>query len=287
MLKSIDKQFRQARRSVLRRLVDTREGRRLYADCAPPEVDYIVVSDGENRLICDPCEAVGRRILLSGGWQKRQTEAAIAHVASVRGHLANTAVLELGANIGSQTVYFARSGQFARIVAVEPAPANAAVLRSNVVLNGFTESVTVIEAAVSTLDGRVSLYLCDENSGSHSMIGTDGGASVEVESLSLPTLLARANLSPADIGFAWVDIEGLDKVIVPALVELVGDRVPIHLEFAPHPAAPDEDRAFLRVLKDRFSQIHRYDRETEAFVIIDPERLAATPVHCDSLVLNP
>ncbi len=48
-------------------------------------------------------------------------------------------LLEIGANIGTHTVYFAVTGRFGRIVSVEPDPRNLSFLRKNVALNGITE----------------------------------------------------------------------------------------------------------------------------------------------------
>lgn len=59
-------------------------------------------------------------------------------------------VLELGANVGYHTV---RGGlalaDGARLVAVEPHPGSAAILRANVSLNGLDDRVEVVEAAAS------------------------------------------------------------------------------------------------------------------------------------------
>ena len=63
-------------------------------------------------------------------------------------------ILDLGANVGYASVYFALRHPTARVIAVEPEPSNVAVLRRNV---AGLPSVAVVEGAVWPHSGRVSL----------------------------------------------------------------------------------------------------------------------------------
>jgi FkbM family methyltransferase len=67
-------------------------------------------------------------------------------------------VLDIGANTGAYSLMAARLAPSARIIAVEPHPANAERLRANLELNG-ARRVSVIEAAAGATEGSLALTI--------------------------------------------------------------------------------------------------------------------------------
>ena len=57
--------------------------------------------------------------------------------------------IDIGAHIGSVAIPLAIDHPDLRVIAVEPVPENAVVLRTNIEFNGLTDRVTVVEAAAS------------------------------------------------------------------------------------------------------------------------------------------
>jgi len=75
---------------------------------------------------------------------------------------------DVGANIGIYSLLAARLvGPTGKVIAVEPEPANAALLRKNIALNQY-KHVEVIEKAISERPGILELYLSNY-AGSHSI----------------------------------------------------------------------------------------------------------------------
>ena len=73
-------------------------------------------------------------------------------------------VVDAGANLGYFSVLAsALVGEQGRVVAFEPEPRNAALLRDNLALNGFSERCLVYEAALGDGDAEVTLYLHPDN----------------------------------------------------------------------------------------------------------------------------
>ncbi|MGH2550437.1 MAG: FkbM family methyltransferase, partial [Thermomicrobiales bacterium] len=73
-------------------------------------------------------------------------------------------VIDLGANIGLFTIWAARTFPHSRVIAIEPDPDNAALLRRNLALNGIEHRVDVMEVAagakadtISFITGRAEL----------------------------------------------------------------------------------------------------------------------------------
>src|SRR5215471_19198125 len=103
---------------------------------------------GDVRFFVDPSDrVVGAWLMWHGGWQRREIDQAIA-VLAASGRLTPDAVfVDVGANIGTHTVYALRTGRVGRAVAFEPEPKNARLLRMNIETNGLADRITVIEKA--------------------------------------------------------------------------------------------------------------------------------------------
>jgi FkbM family methyltransferase len=67
-------------------------------------------------------------------------------------HSART-IVDVGANIGIATVWFAERAQQARILAVEPSPVALAVLETNLVANRLDDRVSVVPLALGGMRG--------------------------------------------------------------------------------------------------------------------------------------
>jgi FkbM family methyltransferase len=123
-------------------------------------------------------------------------------------------ILDLGANAGFTAVYFARVYPKAHLACMEPMPDNLAILRENLSLNGV--SAQVFAAAVGVDDGRLTMTE-DARDYGHKVAGIRygrgvSGAAVDVEALSIPTVLER--LGWDRIGLLKVDIEGCEGVLL-------------------------------------------------------------------------
>ncbi|MBI2716571.1 MAG: FkbM family methyltransferase [Rhizobiales bacterium] len=115
-------------------------------------------------------------------------------------------ILDLGANIGLTTVYFARIFPAARLACVEPVPSNLRLLEQNLMLNGI--QATIFPAAVHPTDGSVLMELDGRDYG-HKVARNAANnltTTLSVPAVSVPTILQR--LAWDRIGLLKVDIEG-------------------------------------------------------------------------------
>lgn len=127
-------------------------------------------------------------------------------------------VVDLGANAGFTSIYYSRHAPGARLIAVEPHPGNAAVLRANFALNGVKADVAEAACVCSDQDS-VPLRVHPKDYG-HFVDGTanewsekEAGADViQVPGLSLPTLFRHYGLERVSI--LKIDIEGYEKTLL-------------------------------------------------------------------------
>ena len=108
--------------------------------------------------------------------------------------------VDVGANIGTHTVYALRTGRFGRAVAFEPEPKNARLLRMNIEANGLADAVTVIAKAAGEREGSATLYLHPRNKGAHA-IGTppsdDGLERIDVPVVRVENALGELGVTAA------------------------------------------------------------------------------------------
>ena len=110
-------------------------------------------------------------------------------------------LVDLGANIGLTSVYLHRQLRPDYVIAVEPDPANVALLRHNLAQNGVPS--LVVEAAAGPVDGSASFRReRDSNLGR-----VDASGELEVDVLSIGSILDRLPDRPGKV-FVKMDIEG-------------------------------------------------------------------------------
>ena len=129
---------------------------------------------------------------------------------------------DLGANIGFYATIAARIvGPRGHVYAFEPHPESAAAVVRNAQLNDL-QNVTLVAAAVSDRDGRLSLSL-SESSATHRLGGGDAG--VEVDVVALDSWAARTGSRAPT--FVMIDVEGAELDVLRGMRDLLGRARPV------------------------------------------------------------
>lgn len=281
--------LRRRARSFADSWLATPRGSRFVLRAVAAHNKFVFADFGDHSLVFDGSEFIGRNLFWNGQWQRKSTEAAISFTADVMGPDWSGAFLEFGANIGSQTVYAALSGQFSRFIAVEPDPNNLSLLETNIRLNSMTDRTTVCRVAVSDASGAAKLQRVQSNSGCSTLRETsqpvnEGGSQVrevEVPVVRADDLLSDLNILPTDVAMVWIDVEGLERQVLRGMPRILAARVPLHIEYTPFWMTPQERKEFVELLSG-YGQLLV---SGEAFTPIDPEGLLAIDTQIDVLAL--
>ena len=195
-----------------------------------------------------------------GAYQRDEFDRALALLASAGRLPAKTVFLELGANIGTHTLYAMRSGRFARAVVFEPEPRNARLLTMNIDINALADRVIVVEKAAGAAPGRAVMHLHPRNKGAHAIgfVPThDGLDEVEISVARPDEVLRDLGLAPADIGLVWMDTEGYEPHAFVGLGEIVTRGVPIAFEFFPARYETAAKRDMVQLLATHYTHMYR------------------------------
>jgi FkbM family methyltransferase len=284
-LRSIETWLRRARVKTFKALGSTRRGRKLLLDFLPANVSEVTVECGDHRITVSPHEMIGRHVVATGGF----TRDSVRHVLDEldRRRLLpqkGGCALEVGANIGTHTLYLALTGRFDRIVAVEPDPRNLRFLRRNVDDNGFGHLVRIMEGAAGEAEAELRLHRIEGNFGNSSFVHarpTDSGVVVPVRPVD--AILRDAGIAADEVSLVWMDIEGFEPQAFRSMGPLLARQVPVYLEFSPEFYGRDGTAAFVRFIGQYYNECIVTTREGQQTIAVG--QLAGQMRQCDVLLL--
>lgn len=173
-------------------------------------------------LLLPSKDGVMRPLMAStGDWELNEAMLFRAHI-----HRGST-VVDIGAHVGYYTLLSARAvGPHGRVIAVEPDPDNAALLRENIRRNRLG-NVTVVEAAAWRETTRLQLRRDPVNTGDNRIVlGVDG---YDVPAAALDELVAGLPVS-----LVKIDAQGTDHVALEGIQHtLTRCRPVVFIEFWP------------------------------------------------------
>jgi FkbM family methyltransferase len=241
--------FQKARNRAAGHFFDTRFGRELMISAMDPRVLTMTVDCGDHVMTFSPNDYIGRKIFRKGHFERHHVNRLLTVLKDMQLLPEGTTLLELGGNIGTQTVYFSLSGSFARIISVEPDPRNFQLLKSNIAQNLIEDRVTPVNCAAGDHDGEIDFFQHASNHGKSSASRkSKSDTKIVVPVRRIDRILEEAAVSSEDVGLIWMDIEGYEPVACRSMESLLSRRVPLYLEFSPSFYGSDNAVAFVNYL---------------------------------------
>jgi FkbM family methyltransferase len=202
-------------------------------------LQLICERDGFDWLV-DTGDEIGEQIYVYGRYSGEE-------IAAILGWLEaqdKRTIVEVGANIGTTTLPFARSGY--RVVAIEPVPSTFAMLQRNVEVNGYADRVHCVRSAVSVSPGDVEMWVT-KGSGQSEVVSGDGKPAfalygegyeqaarrITVPSGRLDALLSADQVAIDDVALVWSDTQGYEANVIETGRGLWAAGVPLYVEVAP------------------------------------------------------
>jgi len=152
-------------------------------------------------------------------------------------------IVDLGANIGYFTLLAAKLvGPGGKVYAFEPEPKNYSYLKKNIELNNYNH-VSAFQKAVSDKNGKTKLYICDYDTGHHTINKYDGVEAysrgrktgehfIEIEMITLDEFFKNKEES---IDVIKMDVEGAEALVLTGMDKLLREnkKIKMFVEFFP------------------------------------------------------
>jgi FkbM family methyltransferase len=123
-------------------------------------------------------------------------------------------ILDVGANIGMASIYFANRYPSAKIIAIEPEPTNFRMLEKNI---AAYPGISAVRAALWPSGGEVSVVAPSGMNGSYGHWGFTVSDGTGVRAVTVPAILQEFEIATIDI--LKVDIEGAELELFSANCE--------------------------------------------------------------------
>lgn len=189
---------------------------------------------------------IGRRVFVTGAYETelfRRTVDVLGRVSGL-GDLSGRAVLEIGANIGTTSLLFARAANAGRVYAYEPVHSNFSLLRSMVAANALEDVIEIRAAAVSDRIGSAVMELSPINSGDHRLrvpgaaepplFGENTRATIDVALTTVDEEVRSGRLPLSEMALAWIDVQGHEGGVLAGASTLLDSDIPVVVEYWPY-----------------------------------------------------
>jgi FkbM family methyltransferase len=277
ILQGIEEAVRRLRCHILRN--DIRRAVRARFDALEGEGYIFIRPAGDHRIALSPSDKVIGASLLSGGdWFRAETTWAIEFLAGRNLMPPGSVFVDVGANIGTQSVYAMLSGRFDRVLALEPASAQFDLLRLNAFLSNFQERIACRQVAAGACSETLALVLNPTNQGDN-WLSRDARPEVEkVPVEPLDAILKAENILPTEIGLVWIDVQGHELAVSAGMSSVLHASVPLVVEFNSDRYGPEGTLRFIQLLEqhyDRFIDLTAADRTTRCLDHLNHVRAGA------------
>jgi FkbM family methyltransferase len=128
----------------------------------------------------------------------------VYHILPVQGKV----VLDIGANIGDSSIYFALHGA-SKVIGIEPFPDNYEMARKNIELNNFSDKISVLIAGCSAKAGYINIYDGFKSGIASHTYDENYKPGTNVPSLTLENILKEYNIQKGE-SILKMDCEGCE-----------------------------------------------------------------------------
>lgn len=138
----------------------------------------------------------------------------------LKGVFQDTVVLDIGANIGNHSLYFAKECGAKKIYSFEPVPETFRILQKNVEINDLSEVITPVNAGVGAKNTRAGIQSFMEEDFGKSIIEYKDEGEINVVSLDQMGINEK-------VGFIKIDVEGFELEVFKGAEKLIRRDKPI------------------------------------------------------------
>jgi len=174
-------------------------------------------------LVFDSDKVIGQSLLSQGKFQEEKVSD-VADFLKKKYSFISEFFVDIGANIGTHTIFALKKACFKQAICVEPDIRNYSLLTCNIILNNLVSRVSLFNNAISENSSEtLQLELSSDNYGDHRIRkdisgGADFGESkrkiIEVQTMTLQDIINETLPINLDNLLVWVDTQGYEGSVL-------------------------------------------------------------------------
>jgi FkbM family methyltransferase len=212
-----------------------------------PNIRYFTVCDEESQFTAPLYDrGTGWSLLIHGHLDKDHFDNSLK--LSMRENLlkknSHNLFIDVGANIGTHSMYALRSGFFSQVIAVEPHPDSFQLLIRNLRDNGLEDKCSLFHCALGEKQGTVQFEIDPDHSGDHrikvdasnqnSLKGEADRETIAVPMQTLDDIFREVSPTDYDQIFVSIDVQGFEPYILSGAKSLINQGAIFCIEFWPY-----------------------------------------------------
>lgn len=213
-----------------------------------PEGIYFFMMFGDHQLIFYPNDTIGQSIQKNGDYDRQSVRDLKSQLTLLDKKVEGINILEVGANIGTHTIYLCREFENCNIIAIEPDPQNMRLLLANIHCNELQSRTKAFQVAASDTSGKVAFLRNKYNFGGSSIAESAGENShnangklnskyeeIMVDAQPLDIFLQDVMVDQGQFNLVWMDVEGHEGKALAGLKRILSDQMPpLYFEITPN-----------------------------------------------------
>lgn len=249
-------------KKILLNFLDTHKGRRMISMYLSHKHRYIVQKSDDHLVAYKPYDLIGEEIFEKGQFRRERANELVRFLVEKQylgGSREPGVLVEIGGNIGTQSIYLMKTNAFRKIIVLEPNRECFDLLTWNILLNNLSESSMLFQSAAGERNKQAILSLRNFNLGASSLttrLGRIDEAGYEVDVKRIDELLAENNIDPEDLGLFWIDAEGYELQIFKGMGTLIGKTAPVYFEYTPFVYESEERKDFAEIVFANFEEVY-------------------------------
>lgn len=215
--------------------------RRWFFDLSRTMTPLLGVEAPEGVLLVQTDDVdLGRGTFADGPWDQEMVEFAVRQAeAHSERSIEGGSVLEIGANVGTTTLLLLNRYRAARVIAFEPIPRTARILRAMLALNGLLDRVDVREVALTDQETVLQMELSQRSPGDNRVRTRppEDSRQGEADRRLISVRGTRLDAEVADLSevrLVWMDAQGHEGHVLAGARNLLAGDIPVISEFWPY-----------------------------------------------------
>ena len=272
ILKQCEVYLRNIRNKFFKYIFDSKKGRKLHLKGMSDDVIFITKQFLDHKITFIPHEWIGSSLYIKGHYDRDIFDIVVKLLKKYSLIQENKMAIELGANIGTHSIYMHLSKLFSHLYCVEADLDMCNMLRKNLSQNDLLKKSTIISDAINDYDGSVKLYkrMNEYNLGYQSILNLENSTNFkEVNCCTLKTIIKNYEIDINKIGFIWIDLEGIEFNILKQINQIFHNSIPIFLEFSPYIYGKKITEKFILYIKSKYKYCFLIQNKNYTLIKLD------------------